>query len=346
MDPALLLENLRTPAILFFALGLFAAVVRSDLAIPEPVSKILSIYLLAAIGLHGGHELAASPLNGQILGLLGVAILMSAAVPIWSFFVLRLRVDAYNAAAIAATYGSISAVTFITAQNFLSSLDSGDPQMVPGGYMVAAMALMESPAIIVGVLLARVFTPQAERQADGPSGSYTNPPTGRGSGIDWRELLREACLTGAVVTLVGSLLIGTAISDAGWSSIKPLMYDPFKGVLCLFLLDIGLLAGRRLKDLRRSGPFLIGFAILSAPIHAALGIAAGYLLGASPADTLLLAVLTGSASYIAAPAAMRLAIPQANASFYIPMSLALTFPFNITVGIPLYLAVIRWLWNA
>lgn len=333
MDLSLLVDNLRTPAILFFVLGVAAALLKSDLNLPQPIPKLLSIYLLMAIGLHGGVELARSELSVQIFALLGAAVVLAAIVPVWTFYVLRLKLDVPNAAAMAATYGSISAVTFITASNFLTTLDSPDPAYTPGGYMVAAMALMESPAIVAGVLLARWYaTPSAD---DGESSRK----------IDWGELIREAFLNGAVVVLVGSLVIGTVIGDQGWESVKPFAYLPFKGVLCLFLLDMGLVAARRLGDLKTAGPGLIAFGVLSAPAHAMLGIAAAWLVGAGQGDALLLATLAGSASYIAVPAAMRLAVPEANPGVYVTMSLAVTFPFNITVGIPLYMAVINLLWG-
>ncbi|BAM03242.1 sodium-dependent bicarbonate transport family permease [Phycisphaera mikurensis] len=351
MDLSLLVDNLRTPAILFFALGVLAAVCRSDLSLPQPIPKLLSIYLLMAIGLHGGVELMHSDLGARVIGLLLAAVVLAAIVPVWSFFVLRLKLDAANAAAMAATYGSISAVTFITANNFLTTLASSDPAYTPGGYMVAAMALMESPAIVVGVLLARWYAPSSEGTP--AAGDEQRPGlAGHGAGdaggfrdVDWGELFREAFLNGAVVVLVGSLLIGLAIGDRGWESIKPFAYAPFKGVLCLFLLDMGLVAARRLGDLRRAGGSLIAFAVLSAPAHASLGIAAAWLLGAGQGDALLLATLAGSASYIAVPAAMRLAVPEANPGIYVTMSLAVTFPFNITVGIPLYMAAIDAIWT-
>ncbi len=343
MDLFLLIDNLRTPAILFFALGVFAAIVRSDLSLPQPIPKFLSIYLLMAIGLHGGVELMRSELNGSVLAVLVAAVVLASVVPLWSFALLRLRLDVPNAAAMAATYGSISAVTFITAVNFLDSLNHPDPGYTPGGYMVAAMALMESPAIVVGVLLARTFGSTPAGGGDAPDAA--SPARAKREKINWGDLFREAFLNGAVVVLVGSLVIGLAIGEKGWSSIEPFVYSPFKGVLCLFLLDMGLVAAGRLGDLRRCGPSLIAFAILSAPAHAALGIATAWLLGTGPGDALLLAVLAGSASYIAVPAAMRLAVPEANPGLYVTMSLAVTFPFNITVGIPLYLAVIRALWN-
>ncbi|MEM8739683.1 MAG: sodium-dependent bicarbonate transport family permease [Planctomycetota bacterium] len=349
MDPSLLLENLRTPAILFFVLGGVAAILRSDLNLPQPIPKLLSIYLLMAIGLHGGVELVRSDLDGRVFAVLGAAVAFSAAVPVWTFFLLRFKLGTADAAAMAATYGSISAVTFITANNFLDNLHHPDPGYTAGGYMVAAMALMESPAIVVGVLLARLFAAPPTSEAEPYAGLGGRAPGRRARGgaarLDGGELFREAFLNGAVVVLIGSLLIGCVIGERGWTSVKPFMYDPFKGVLCLFLLDMGLVAARRLSDLRSCGAWLIGFAVVSAPVHAALGIAVARGLGLEPGDALMLAVLAGSASYIAVPAAMRLAVPEANPSIYVTMSLGVTFPVNITVGIPVYLAVIQWWWS-
>lgn len=321
MNADLILQNFLAPPILFFFLGMAATWLGSDLSIPQPIARFLSLYLLFAIGFHGGVELAASGLGGRAIATLGAAVLLAFAVPFWSFLVLRRKLDVPNAAAVAATYGSISAVTFVTAGSFLDDLG-----VRWGGHMVAAMALMESPAIVVGVFLARSCAPPGERNR----GERTGP----------REILREAFLNGAVFLLLGSLLIGAATGTPGWAAVRPLAELPFKGILCLFLLDMGLVAARRLRDLRASGPFLVAFALVAPPAHAAIGIVAGLLLGLERGDALLLAVLAGSASYIAVPAAMRLSIPEANPSVYVSMALALTFPFNLAVGIPLYLAVI------
>lgn len=326
LDASLVWNNLLTPPILFFFLGVAATVLRSDLDVPTSIARFLSLYLLFAIGLHGGHELSASSLNFQVVAVLLAAMATSFIVPLWSFAVLRLRLDVQNAAALAATYGSISAVTFITAVSFLNAVD------VPfGGHLVAAMALMESPAIITGVLLARWF------------GSDNG--NGNGERLPWSELGREAFFNGAVLLLLGSLAIGFVTGDEGWAAVRPLVYEPFKGILCLFLLDMGMVAARRLRDLRHSGGFLLTFAILAAVVHAMLGIGIAWLLSVPPGDALLLAVLVGSASYIAVPAAVRLAIPQANPSLYVPMALGVTFPFNIIVGIPLYYSIIQALWG-
>jgi hypothetical protein len=315
-----ILDNLLTPPILFFFLGMAATWLRSDLTVPVSVARFLSFYLLFSIGFHGGVELAAAGLAPQGLLALAVAVAFAFAAPIWTFFAARLRLDAPNAAAVAATYGSISAVTFITAGAYLD--DMGIPY---GGHMVAAMALMESPAIVVGVLLARRFGRAADAATARPGS---------------RELLREAFLNGAVFLLLGSLMIGAVTGQKGWEAVKPLAHEPFKGVLCLFLLDMGIVAARRLRDLRSSGGFLISFALMAPLLHGAVGIALAWILGLGRGDSLMLAVLCASASYIAVPAAMKLSIPEANPSVYVPMALAVTFPFNIVVGIPLYVAVI------
>lgn len=324
MDVSLILDNLLTPPILFFLLGMAATLLRSDLEIPTQAARFLSLYLLFSIGLHGGHELAQSALNAQVMLVLLAGVATSLLIPLWTFAMLRLKLPAHDAAAIAATYGSVSAVTFITAAGFLNA------QGVPfGGHMVAAMALMESPAIVIGVLLARRFGHQS------PSEPFA-----------LRSLGREAFLNGAVLLLMGSLFIGFLIGEDGWKSIKPVAHDPFKGVLCLFLLDMGLLAAKRLGDLRASGAVLIGFAIGAPIMHGLLGILIARALSIPPGDALLLAVLVGSASYIAVPAAVRLAIPNANPSLYVPMSLGVTFPFNVIFGIPLYYTIIQALWEA
>ncbi|MEM6552188.1 MAG: sodium-dependent bicarbonate transport family permease [Planctomycetota bacterium] len=331
-----LLDNLLSAPILFFGLGMLATAVRSDLEIPKPVARFLSLYLLIAIGLKGGAELRAAGLDPHILLTLGVAVASAFIVPLWTFFLLRLKLDTANAAALAATYGSISAVTFITAEAFLEN------QAIPSsGYMVAAMALMESPAIIVGVLLARHY---ASKPQDTAASTALSPNT-HNDKLHLRELLREAVFNGAVLVLLGGMLIGAVTPESNLKAIAPGFKAPFTALLCVFLLDMGLVAARKLGDLKTGGAFLIGFGILAAPVHAALGIALAALLQLPVGDALLLAVLIGSASYIAVPAAMRLSVPDANPSIYVPMALAITFPFNVTLGIPLYLAAIQALWN-
>jgi len=322
MSPDLILSNLLTPPVLFFALGMVATLLRSDLEIPAAVTKALALYLLFSIGMRGGAELAAARLTPATLAPLCVAIAGSAILPLVSFAFLRRRVGVADAAAVAATYGSVSAVTFASACAFLD-----DRGTAWSGHMVAAMALMESPAILVAVLLARrhgAVAPSApERRA--------------------RSLFAESFSSGPVLLLLGSFAIGAIGGEKGWSSVAPFAHAPFKGVLCLFLLDLGLVAARRLGDLRGSGLSIVAYAVLAPLAHAAIAIAASSALGLGTGDALLLTVLFASASYIAVPAAMRMLLPQANPGIYLPMALAITFPLNIAVGIPLYTAVIEGL---
>ncbi len=322
MNPELLASTVLNPAVLFFFLGILAVLTRSDLEIPQSISKLMSLYLLLAIGFKGGVELSHSNLGSEIALTLLAAIMMSALVPVYTFFTLRRLIPVHDAAAIAATYGSISAVTFITGVGFLQALD-----IASSGYLVAAMALMESPAIITGLVLYRFFATDIE--------------TGGGD-FSWPRVLREACVNGSVFLILGSLVIGLVTTDAHARAMAPFTEDLFKGVLTLFLLDMGLIAGRRLAALREAGISLILFALLVPLVNAGLGIGLTLLLDLGVGDALLFTVLCASASYIAVPAAMRLSIPQANASLYVTLSLAVTFPFNIVVGLPLYLAVIRW----
>ncbi|BAY19446.1 hypothetical protein NIES21_53080 [Anabaenopsis circularis NIES-21] len=321
MNSSLILSNILNPPVLFFFLGMLAIFLKSDLEIPQPLPKLFSLYLLLAIGFKGGYEITQSGINTEIALTLLSAILMASAVPVYSFFILKLKLDAYNAAAIAATYGSISAVTFITAQSFLKILNISS-----GGHMVAALALMESPAIIVGILLVRLFAPNQENK----KGEFA-----------WGEVLREAFLNGSVFLLIGSVIIGTLTGERGWEKLHPFTQDIFYGVLAFFLLDMGMVAARRIKDMRKTGSFLIAFAILMPVANAIVGIILAKLIGMSAGNSLLFAVLCASASYIAVPAAMRMTVPEANPSLYVSMALALTFPFNIIIGIPLYFNIIK-----
>lgn len=331
MQSSLILQNLVSAPVLFFFLGVLAVVSGSDLEIPSPLPKLFSLYLLLAIGFKGGVELAHSGLGSQVLLTIGAAIAMSLLVPLSSFLILRLRLDPYNAAAVAAAYGSISAVTFITAESFLTVLK------IPfDGYMVAALALMESPAIVVGVVLARLGGAGLNR---GEAGNSATTGSHR-----WGEVLREAFLNGSILLLIGSLLIGwlvAAFSPAGIEKMEPFTEKLFYGALCFFLLDMGLVAAQRLGDLRRAGPYLIGFAVIGPLLHGMLGLVVGRLLGLPQGNVLLFMVLCASASYIAVPAAMRMTVPQANPSLYISTALGVTFPFNVVVGIPLYLALVQ-----
>ncbi|MGQ4645816.1 sodium-dependent bicarbonate transport family permease [Lyngbya aestuarii] len=326
MDGSLILFNILNPPVLFFFLGMLAVFLKSDLEIPQPLPKLFSLYLLLAIGFKGGYELQESGINPEIALTLFAAILMAAIVPVYSFFILKLKLDSYNAAAIAAAYGSISAVTFITASSFLEKLN------IPfGGHMVAALALMESPAIIVGLILVRSFTKNDQDEKEGNSEN------------SWSKVMHEAFLNGSVFLLVGSLLIGILTGKEGWEKLQPFTQGIFYGALTFFLLDMGLIAAKRIKDLAKTGSFLIAFSVFMPVANAIIGILIAKAIGISQGNALLFAVLCASASYIAVPAAMRLTVPEANPSLYVSMALALTFPFNIIVGIPLYLEIIKHL---
>ncbi|MEB3244053.1 MAG: sodium-dependent bicarbonate transport family permease [Cyanobacteriota bacterium] len=330
MDTSLVLQNLLSPPVLFFFLGVVGMLAGSDLEIPTPLPKLFSLYLLLAIGFKGGVELQHSGLGGQVLFTISAAVGMSLLVPLTSYLILRTRLNAYNAAAVAATYGSISAVTFITAQSFLGVL-----QVPFDGFMVAALALMESPAIIVGLLLVKLAAPQqrpagVDGEADG--------------GMNWRLVLHEALLNGSVFLLVGSLVIGVLVagqSPASVDKMLPLTDKLFYGALSFFLLDMGMVAAQRVADLRRAGAFLIAFSVLMPLFNAAVGALIARSLGLSTGNALLFVVLCASASYIAVPAAMRMTVPEANPSLYISSALGVTFPFNIIVGIPLYMVMVR-----
>ena len=324
MDSSLILQNLLSPPVLFFFLGVIAVLVGSDLEIPAPLPKLFSLYLLLAIGFKGGLELQHSGLGGQVLPTIAAAVAMSLVVPVYSFLLLKLRFDGFNAAAIAATYGSISAVTFITAEGFLET------QKLPfDGFMVAALALMESPAIIVGLLLVKLASPQ--RRPDAKE-------------MRWQELLREAFLNSSVLLLVGSLVIGllvAAYSPASVAKMLPFSEQLFYGALSFFLLDMGIVAAQRIRDLREAGAFLVGFSIVMPLFNSLVGVLISKGLGLQPGNALLFVVLCASASYIAVPAAMRMTVPEANPSLYISMALGVTFPFNIIVGIPLYMTLVN-----
>lgn len=307
------LEVLLSPVILFFVLGAAAAFARSDLAIPEAVAKGISLYLMAAIGLKGGVQVAASGASAEMLAAAVAGLALSCLIPLPAYAALRRfgKLDAVNAAAVAAHYGSVSVVTFVTG---VEVLEAGG--MAPGGYMVAVLALMETPAIIVGLMLAqRGATVEAQ-----PKGA----------------LLHETLLNGSVVLLTGSFVIGLIAGKEGFAPIAPVFDGLFRGMLCLFLLDMGLVAARRLRDARALTARLAGLAILFPIVNGTIGVLVGTLAGLGPGSAAALGILAASASYIAVPAAMRLALPQADPGLYLAMSLAVTFPFNITVGIPLF----------
>jgi hypothetical protein len=314
------MDPLADPAILFFVFGVFAGLVKSNLEIPPAIARFLSLYLLMALGLKGGFALAQSGLTVQVAIGLSLAMSLALVVPCLSYLGLRKYLGGFDAAALSATYGSVSAVTFITAMNHLESLGLGY-----GGHMAAAMALMESPAIIFAVLMANSLRSQgstAERQ------SHARMPLGK--------VLHESFTDGAQLLLLGAMLIGMLSGEAGRHAMQPFSGDLFKGMLAFFLLDMGLVAARNLPGLRGQSIWLIGYALLAPLAHASIALGLSWLLAVPVGDAVLLMVLAASASYIAVPAVLRYAIPEANPSLYVGLSLGLTFPFNILLGISLY----------
>mgnify|MGYP006152319187 FL=1 len=322
------MSSFTDPAILFFVFGMLAGTLKSNLEIPQPISRFLSLYLLMALGLKGGFALAQSGLNTDVLISLGAALCMAMLVPLIGYAVLRRFLSGFDAAAIAATYGSVSAVTFITASQHLDHHG-----VAFGGHMAAAMALMESPAIVFAVVMANhVRRRVATSPTDASVGANTvlgNPPLGR--------ILHEALTDGAQLLLLGAMLIGLLTGESGQAAMKPFSVDLFKGMLAFFLLDMGLLAARNMGQLKGQSPWLVVYAVLGPLLHAGLALLLAKALGMSVGNAALLMVLSASASYIAVPAVIRHAIPEASPSLYFGMSLGLTFPFNILLGIPLYL---------
>lgn len=346
------MQSLLDPAILFFALGAFAGLVRSNLEMPAAISKFLSIYLLMALGLKGGFALAASGLTPGVVSSLGLAVLLAVVVPLLGYALLRHVLSGFNAAAVAATYGSVSAVTFVTATQYLES-----QQIAYGGHMAAAMALMESPAIILAVMLANAQRQRLAAAASsaqpvwalavpGAGGGVTHTPVAShgGPGLSMGRILHESFTDGTQLLLLGAMLIGLVTGDAGKAAMQPFSGDLFKGMLCLFLLDMGLATARNLPAVRQQSPLLLAYAVLGPLAHASLALGLAWLAGVPAGDAVLLTVLAASASYIAVPAVVRYAIPEADPSLYVSLSLGLTFPLNIVLGIPLYTQVVQRLW--
>lgn len=318
MNVDILISNLTNPVLLFFLLGIIACIVKSDLAIPDSSSKFISLYLLFAIGFKGGQELSHSELNAEILYSILFAIALSSLVPIYTFFILKKRIGVPNAGAVAAAYGSVSAVTFITAVSFLEQQGINFD-----GHMVAVMAIMESPAIIIGVVLIMIYDVSKQK-----SSSYGS-------------IIKHSLTGGSVLMLTGSLIIGLIADDKQARGIEPFTTDIFKGFLALFLLEMGMVTARRIKGFKKHGLFLFFFGIVIPLMN---GIIVAYLSGfvtESVGNRLLFAILGAGASYIAVPATMKLAEPRADAGIYIPMALGITFPFNITIGMPIYYAIIQ-----
>ena len=325
------MQSFFDPAILFFMFGMLAGSLRSNLEIPPQISRFLSLYLLMALGLKGGFALAQTGLTVEVLVSLGAALGLAILVPVLGYLILRRFLNGFDAAAIAATYGSVSAVTFITAVQYLDTHG-----ITFGGHMAAAMALMESPAIVLAVVLANHARKKATATAGLSANAAGSAPLSR--------ILHEALTDGAQLLLLGAMLIGVLTGDSGQAAMKPFSVDLFKGMLAFFLLDMGLLAARNMGKLKGQSAWLLVYAIAGPLSHAAIAFVLGGLFGMSPGNVTLLMVLAASASYIAVPAVIRHAIPEANPSLYFGMSLGLTFPFNILIGIPLYVNVVqRWL---
>lgn len=321
------MSNLIDPAILFFVLGVLAGLAKSNLEIPRPISRFLSLYLLMALGLRGGFELAHSGITLTVAGGLACAFGLAIAAPTIGYFLLRKVVGGFDAAAIAATYGSVSAVTFITATRYLD-----DHGIAFGGHMAAAMAFMESPAIVMAILFVNALRKQ------GRSAGRAVAPNDSG-GASTLHILKESLTDGAQFLLIGSVLVGLVSGDAGKAAMQPFAGDLFRGLLAFFLLDMGLLTVRNFPPLRSVSPWLLAYAVLGPVAHAAMALIAGRLAGLPAGDAGLLMVLAASASYIAVPAVLRFAVPEANASLYFGLSLGVTFPINILVGIPIYIGV-------
>jgi hypothetical protein len=318
MDVAI--STLLSPIILFFALGMMAALLRSQMSVPEAIAKGMAIYLMMAIGLKGGVEMSKNPLTVEVMLVLLAGIVLSFLIPVIAFLFLKLttNLNRVDAAATAAHYGSISIVTFVAATEAvrLSGLESG-------GHLVAVAALMETPAIITALFLASRGATQREKPV---------------AGSERGELVREVFLNASIVVLVGALVIGWIAGEDGTETVRPFFVDLFQGVLCLFLLDMGLSAGRGLRQgWRQLSVPTIGFGLYMPLVSAAIAAMIAYALSMPAGDAALLITLSSSASYIAVPAAMRLALPEAKPSIYLTLSLGVTFPFNVTIGIPIYI---------
>jgi len=322
-------QNLLSPVILFFLLGILAGVLKSSLTIPESLSKSVSLYLMMAIGFRGGVELSHNGFGGSIALACLSAVVLSAVLPILAYALLRWTtpLDSTNAAAVAAHYGSVSVVTFATA---IAALNHQGERFEP--YIVALLAVMEAPAILTGLIIAR-------------RGTRAMQPSDSGGSLA-KVVVHEVLLHGSVILLLGSFIIGWLTGPKGFEELSPVFVTPFKGILCVFLLDMGLLVARRLSDLKVLSLRVVAFGFYMPLIGAAAGMAVALALGLSVGGATLLAVLGASASYIVVPAVMRAALPQASPAIYLTLALGITFPFNLVVGIPLYLGAARALMPA
>ena len=318
MDFQILINNLTNPSLLFFVLGVLAVKLKSDLEIPATSAKFIALYLMLSIGFKGGQELSHSEFNTNIIWALVFGVVLSALIPFYTFFILKNRLGVPNAAAISAAYGSISAVTFVAAVSFLDIQGAHF-----GGHMVAVMALMEAPAIISGVILLRKYS---DSKSEG--------------GI--KGIITHAFTNGSVLLILGSLFIGLIADEKQAEGIKPFITDIFKGFLAVFLLDMGINSGRKLKAFFKTGYFSSLFAILVPLFNGCTVAFLSHWIAPEAGDRLIFSILAASASYIAVPAAMKLANPEADEGLYVPMALAVTFPFNITLGMPIYWMIIQY----
>jgi len=318
MDFQILISNLTNPTLLFFILGILAVIIKSDLQIPESSSKFISLYLLFAIGFKGGQELANSNYSNEITYTLLFGIVISIVIPAYTFFILKRKLSVSDAGAIAAAYGSVSAVTFVAAVSFLEM-----QQISFGGHMVDDMALMESPAIIIGVFLMLQYGKQSNAQ------------------IKWKSIIEHSFANGSVVMILGSLIIGLIADTKQAEGIKPFTTDLFKGFLAIFLLEMGMVAAKRFSAFTKYGLFVSLFAVVIPFINGCVVAYLSQFITPDIGNRFILSILAASASYIAVPAAMRLAAPEADPGLYIPMAIGITFPFNITVGMPVYFMVVN-----
>lgn len=329
------MQSLLDPAILFFVFGVVAGLLKSDLEVPAPIARFLSLYLLMALGLKGGFALEQSGLGASVLVTLAAAILMAFLVPVLGYNVLKHHVSRLNAAAIAASYGSVSAVTFLTAMQHLEAAG-----MPAGGHMAVVMVIMESPAILMAVFLANRLRRTVGAAAAQPVPANTGEPAAAPVG-SLGAIVRESFTNGSHLLLLGALVIGFVSGEAGKAVMAPFSSDLFKGMLAFFLLDMGLLVARNLGALRGRAPVLLAYAVIAPPVHASIALVLAYTLGLPTPDAVLLMVLSASASYIVVPAVLRHAIPEASPSLYFGLSLGITFPLNLLVGIPVYTAMAR-----
>jgi hypothetical protein len=318
MEINLLIENLTNPALLFFVLGIIAVYLKSDLEIPPNSSKFISLYLLFAIGFKGGQELSHESITTEIGWSILFGIFISIFIPIYTFFILKRKLNVFDSGAIAAAYGSVSAVTFVTAVSYLES-----HQLHLHGHMVAIMALMESPAIIVGLILISMFNKESSAM------------------INKMGVIKHSLTNGSVLLILGSLIIGFVANAKQAEGIKPFTNDLFKGFLAIFLLDMGITSGRKLKAFFSFGLFPLIFAIVIPIVNGCvIAILSGFVTD-DVSNRFIFAILAASSSYIAVPAAIKIAVPQANPGLFLPMALAVTFPINITIGMPIYFLLVQ-----